>query len=67
MVDADPEEDNDNNNGQGDINNEKRRQYSPQFGNAYRDGLDGKEAASAWAKKKYKGHQVVSDSIMEGL
>jgi hypothetical protein len=32
------------------------------FMDAYRKGLNGKQAA--WAAKKYKGHRCVSDTIM---
>ncbi len=32
---------------------------------AYRKGLDGKQAA--WAAKKYRGHHVLPDTIMVDL
>jgi len=32
---------------------------------AYRKGLDGKQAA--WALKKYRGHHVLPDTIMAEL
>jgi hypothetical protein len=32
---------------------------------AYRRGLNGKEAA--WASKKYRGHRVLPESIMADL
>ena len=35
------------------------------FGNAYRHGLDGSQAA--WAAKKYHGHRTIPDAIMEEL
>ena len=38
---------------------------SIRFMDAYRKGLDGKQAA--WASKKYRGHCVLSDTIMADL
>ena len=35
------------------------------FMDAYRRGLSGKQAA--WANKKYRGHRVLPDSILEDL
>lgn len=35
------------------------------FVDAYAKGLDGKEAV--WATKKYKGHRVLPNSIMQEL
>jgi hypothetical protein len=32
---------------------------------AYRKGLNGKQAA--WAAKKYRGHRMIPDSILEDL
>jgi hypothetical protein len=32
---------------------------------AYRKGLNGKQAA--WAAKKYRGHRVIPDSILQDL
>jgi len=32
---------------------------------AYRQGLDGKQAA--WANKKYRGHRVLPDSLMKDM
>ena len=32
---------------------------------AYRKGLDGKQAA--WAAKKYRGHRVLPDTVMSDL
>jgi len=32
---------------------------------AYRKGLDGKQAA--WASKRYRGHRVLPDTIMADL
>ncbi|KAG2345637.1 hypothetical protein BDR05DRAFT_880008 [Suillus weaverae] len=40
---------------------------SGRFVDAYRKGLDGKQAASAWAIKKYQGHCVLPESIMQEL
>ena len=38
---------------------------SARFINAYKRGLDGPQAA--WANKKYHGHRVLLDSIMQAL
>ena len=38
---------------------------SLRFMDAYRKGLDGKQAA--WASKKFRGHRVLPASIMEDL
>jgi hypothetical protein len=32
---------------------------------AYRKGLNGKQAA--WAAKKYRGHRMIPDSILQDL
>jgi hypothetical protein len=32
---------------------------------AYRKGLDGKQAA--WASKKYRGHRILPETIMRDL
>ncbi|KAF8833792.1 hypothetical protein BDN67DRAFT_916252, partial [Paxillus ammoniavirescens] len=38
---------------------------SHRFMDAYSKGLTGKQAA--WASKKYRGHQVLPDSLMEDM
>lgn len=38
---------------------------SLRFMDAYRKGLNGKQAA--WASKKYKGHRVLPDSLLREL
>jgi hypothetical protein len=38
---------------------------SKRFADAYRKGLNGKQAA--WAAKKYKGHRTLPESLMEAL
>ncbi len=38
---------------------------SVRFMDAYRQGLDGKQAA--WANKKYRGHRVLPDSLMKDM
>ncbi|KAG2367684.1 hypothetical protein BDR07DRAFT_1271501, partial [Suillus spraguei] len=38
---------------------------SLRFMDAYRKGLDGKQAA--WASKKFRGHQVLPETIMKDL
>ncbi|KAF8867918.1 hypothetical protein BD779DRAFT_1463130 [Infundibulicybe gibba] len=35
------------------------------FVDAYRKGLNGKQAA--WASKKYRGHRMIPNSILEEL
>jgi hypothetical protein len=37
---------------------------SIRFIEAYKNGLDGTQAA-AWAIKKYRGHRILSESIMK--
>jgi len=34
------------------------------FIDAYENGLNGKQAASVWALKKYRGHRVFPESIL---
>jgi hypothetical protein len=38
---------------------------SNEFIDAYSKGLDGRQAA--WAARKYKGHQVLPESLMDDL
>ncbi|KAG2361508.1 hypothetical protein BDR07DRAFT_1286955, partial [Suillus spraguei] len=38
---------------------------SLRFMDAYRKGLDGKQAA--WASKKFRGHRVLPETIMKDL
>ncbi|KAF8184748.1 hypothetical protein BJ912DRAFT_853053, partial [Pholiota molesta] len=38
---------------------------SRKFMDAYHKGLDGKQAA--WASKKYRGHRVLPESLMDDL
>ncbi|OAX31034.1 hypothetical protein K503DRAFT_704361, partial [Rhizopogon vinicolor AM-OR11-026] len=40
--------------------------HSLRFMDAYRKGLDGKQAA-AWASKKFRGHRVLPETIMRDL
>ena len=39
--------------------------HSRRFMDAYAHGLNGQQAA--WAARKYKGHQVLSESLMRDL
>ena len=38
---------------------------SLRFTDAYRKGLNGRQAA--WAAKKYRGHRVIPESILQDL